>query len=117
MAVGHVVEVAELLATNAEPTVEFTYPTVRLAPAGFTPTGAWCLQAVLIAGGLTPIPSEHRRFAGMTAPKMSFGASIPSQFRLSWTDSRRLLQSPSYRGGADGDRGGQDAGGGPLSPR
>ena len=43
--------VAELLASGAEPTDEFTYPTPRIAPAGFTPTGQWCLQAVFFAAG------------------------------------------------------------------
>jgi hypothetical protein len=35
--------IAQFVVTSAEPTTEFTYPTARLAPIGFTPTGPWCI--------------------------------------------------------------------------
>jgi hypothetical protein len=43
--------VADMLVSNAEPTTEFTYPTPRTVPAGFTPSGPWCLHAAFYAGG------------------------------------------------------------------
>ncbi len=35
--------IAVLVASQDTPTVEFTYPTPRVAPHGFTPTGLWCI--------------------------------------------------------------------------
>jgi hypothetical protein len=50
--------VAQLWTNGSEPTTEFTYPTARLAPAGFTPSGTWCLGVTVLTGDSSGFPPQ-----------------------------------------------------------
>jgi len=45
--------IAQITVNGGEPSVDFTYPSPRTAPIGFTPSGPWCLGVTVTNGSFS----------------------------------------------------------------